>query len=257
MVTAEGLLWFSNLPAARSQLLFSTCDLHTCGNRNPGIIQPQGALMPPELLLAHVPLVLLGQSAVGALLWENGETEAGSLLHGLLGWVRGSLRPWHVPASEFGYGRDCHIPVDVTRGGVVKSWIPHQQAGDPLIEKQPPGSPQSSKSYPLPTTLMFIRRLGKDNPGSSVGHGPAVMHGKGKEGIWGGTNGPTWKHSSLLCLMGISWLLEQSTKCWMSPCFPGHPKLSSETILQAWVLLLNTILKPIFLSFKSQAEEEL
>lgn len=30
------------------------------------IIQPQGVLTPPELLLARVPLVLLGQSAVGA-----------------------------------------------------------------------------------------------------------------------------------------------------------------------------------------------
>lgn len=170
------LLCFSNLLAARSQLLFSACDLGTHGNRNPGILQP----------LARCPLFFVSSRALGALQWGNGGTEADSLPSPFVGMSWDELEAVLDPGMS--------LPVGLVVTGIVTSlwmspeevwWSNHGSSTSRLGTFRLKNNIQSTSSppYPLPTTPKFIRLLRKDNPGSSVGHGPAVMQGKGKEGI--------------------------------------------------------------------------
>lgn len=69
------------------------------GNRNQGTIQAQGALTLLELLLSHIPLVLLGQN-----LWRSSHEKRGKLRQAAF-----SVGCWDVLEVAFNPGRSLAV----------------------------------------------------------------------------------------------------------------------------------------------------
>lgn len=195
-------------------------------------VEIQGSSSPEE----HCPLLSCSSLMYlwffwGSVLWGLSCEKMGELRQTafsmLLGWVGVSLRPWHIPASGLGCGRDCHIPIDITRGGVVgKPWNPHQQ-----IENQHPGSPQSSKSKSSFANHPKVHQA--PGEGQSRLQCRAWPSSDAREREGGDVRRNKWPHLAAQfpsLPAGISCLLEQGTKCWMLPCLPPANKICEQPL---------------------------